>query len=42
MKRCFGKGKETMALSQAITTLFVDVGNVLLTDSWGRLCVRKP
>jgi putative hydrolase of the HAD superfamily len=24
-----------MAPSQAITTLFVDVGNVLLTDSWG-------
>jgi putative hydrolase of the HAD superfamily len=30
-----------MAPSQAITTLFVDVGNVLLTDSWGPAMRQK-
>ena len=35
------KGTQTMDTAQTITTLFVDVGNVLLTDSWGPAMRQK-
>jgi putative hydrolase of the HAD superfamily len=35
------KGKPAMTSAPPITTLFVDVGNVLLTDSWGPVMRQK-